>query len=656
MGNRKEDNIRKEIEIADVAEQGPGVALGVTEAGVEKFLASEGVEGIGPAFAKAIVGQFGKEAFRVVKDEPERVAAKVPSIGESRALKASESIRAMKYPPEVVAFLFSCGITESFIERILSKYKRRVEEVIVSDPYSMVEDVWRLSFFTADKIGRALDIAFNDPRRIRGALVAAAKHYAEQGHLFATREEAIAYAAGITHATEEEVAQEIDATVKSGRIVESRGGLYLPVFYNAEKEGARRLMALAKAPVEEVSLDDIPKVDAQGHTYSEAQREAICAILNSRVAVITGGPGTGKTTVLRGVLDIFEKKGIRPVLAAPTGRAAKRMTTLTGVEASTIHRLLGYRQGEGYRKRPIEAGALIIDEGSMMEQVLFDHLLEALRPGTRVIMVGDVDQLPAIGAGDVLRELIASGVVPVAKLNENFRQSAGSHIASGASDINAGRLPESHPESDFIIYEENSTRAIHDRILRLMEYELPESRGISPTDIRVVTPQQIGPLGARQLNIDLQSALNPDAPELRRGMTAMRLGDPVMQTANSRERGLYNGEIGQITEVDIENQTLTVSFSEGRKSTYARSELSELVLAYAMTVHKLQGSEVKYMIFPITMAHKPMLYRNMIYTGVSRATRLCVLVGEVEALRYAIENNPDSTRNSNFATRLREAK
>ncbi|MDE6007122.1 MAG: AAA family ATPase [Muribaculaceae bacterium] len=628
--------------------------LPLTVEGVEKFLASGYAEGIGPAFARALVARFGVDAIRVLTDNPQ-LAATVPGIGESRALKASNCLKSLKYSPAVTAFLFSCGITESFIERIESKYKHRTEEMIAEDPYAMVEDVWRLSFFTADKIGRALDISLNDPRRLQGALITAVKHYAEMGHLYATPEEAINYASGITRAGADEVRSIIAQTVKSGRIVESRGGLYLPVFYKAEKEGAKRLIALADTPVSKISMEEIPIVDSQGNTYSAIQRQAILTILNSSVAVLTGGPGTGKTTVLRGVLDVYEIKGINSVLVAPTGRAAKRMTMLTGMEATTIHRLLGYRQGEGYRKRPIETGALIIDEGSMMEQVLFDHLLEALRPGTRVVMVGDVDQLPAIGAGDVLRDLINSGVVAVAKLNENFRQSSGSYIAAGASDINAGKLPESHPDSDFLLIEENSPQSIHSRILRLMEYELPQSHGVSPTDIRVVTPQQIGPLGARQLNIDLQTVLNPDAPELRRGSTSMRLGDPVMQTANSRERGLYNGEIGQITEVDTESQTLKVTFSEGRISTYARSELSELVLAYAMTVHKLQGSEVKYMIFPITMAHKPMLYRNMIYTGVSRATRLCVLVGEIEALRYAIENNPDSTRNSNFAERLRDA-
>lgn len=638
---------RKETNENTVAE------LPLTDAGVAKFLASSRVEGIGPAYARALVERFGTEAVRIIVLRPAE-AALVRGISEPRALKASESLGGDLDKALLVAFLFSCGVAEMFIDRILGKYRRRAREVVVSDPYAMVEDVWRLSFFTADKIGRALDILPDDPRRLRGALVTAVKHYAEEGHLFASRQEAVEYAAGITRVSESLLEQEIPAVVESGRIVESRGGLYLPVFYKAEKEGARKLTLLAETPVQQVPLADIPARGQAGQLYSKVQTEAIWMILNSAVSVLTGGPGTGKTTVLRGVLDIFGRMGISAILAAPTGRAAKRMTALTGVEASTIHRLLGYRPGEGYHRRVLHTGALIIDEGSMMEQVLFNHLLEAIEPGTRVIMVGDTDQLPAIGAGNVLRDLIDSGVVTVARLSENFRQEAGSRIASGASDINAGRVPESEEGSDFIIIPERDTRAIRERIVSLMARELPESRGIAPTDIRVVTPQQIGPLGSRQLNIDLQARLNPDAPSLRRGLTEMRLGDPVMQTANSRERGLYNGETGVISEVDTEAQTLTVSFDAGRTSVYARSEMSELVLAYAMTVHKLQGSEVKYMIFPITMAHKPMLYRKLLYTGVSRATRLCVLVGEKEALEYAVGNNQEDVRNSNFGSRLRD--
>lgn len=630
----------------------PGTqGLPLTTQGVTAFLASPWVEGIGPAYARKLTDAFGTDALRVLAEQPEK-AETIPGLGKARVATASESLHNLKYPASLAAFLFSCGVSDMYVGKIFGKYRKRTEDVVLSDPYSMIEDVWRLTFFTADKIGRRLGIAPNDPRRIMGALVTAVKQFAEAGHLFATPSEAVAAAARITGAETSEVEALITPLCATGRIVLSRGGLYLPVFYNAEKEGALKLSQLAQDPVEPIALEDVPTVNGEGLPYSDLQREAILKALNSPVMVLTGGPGSGKTTVLRGVIEALSKQGKRVVLAAPTGRAAKRMTIMTGVEASTIHRLLGYREGQGWLHRQIEADVLIIDEGSMMEQVLFDHLLESVRPGTRVILVGDVDQLPAIGAGDVLRDMIKSDAVPVARLTENFRQGEGSLIAAGASAINEGKLPESDPERDFMIVEEPSVKAIHDRIISLMTEELPASHGIRPTDIQVVTPQQIGPLGARHLNADLQARINPDGPSLRRGGTVMRVGDPVMQTANSRERGIYNGEVGHIVDVNPDGQRLTVEFADGRSSDYERSELSELTLAYATTVHKLQGSEVKYMIFPVTMAHKPMLYRNLLYTGVSRASRLCVIVGEEEALRYAVANSPDSTRNSNFRQRL----
>lgn len=625
--------------------------LPVSRQGVEDFLAGEWVEGIGPAFAKRLVDKFGTDAINVLENEP-ALAEDIPGLGPAKIATAAESLRRIKYPRQLLLFLYSCGIGNTFIGRIFGKYRGRTAEMVLQDPYSMIEDVWRLSFYTADKIGSRLGITDDDPRRLRGALVTAVKQYAEEGHLFATQEQAVARAAKLTGVPEESVALQVDDAVGSGRLVRSRGGLYLPVFYKAEKEGAARLSELLSADVEPIDELIIPPHDKFGHQYSKDQRDTIRMALSSPVMVLTGGPGSGKTTVLKAVIDTLKKEGKTVVLAAPTGRAAKRMTNLTGVEASTIHRLLGYREGEGYSHRTIKADVLIIDEGSMMEQVLLNHLLECLQPGTRVIIVGDVDQLPAIGAGDVLRDLISSGKVPVARLSGNFRQGDGSLIAGGACDINSGRYPESDPESDFVIIEENGTKAIHDRIIRLVSKELLVEKSISPREIQVVTPQQIGPLGARQLNVDLQAAVNPVGPELRRGATVFRLGDPVMQTANSRERGVYNGEVGCITEVASDGRNLTVSYSDGRTSVYDRTELSELVLAYATTVHKLQGSEVRYMVFPITMAHKPMLYRNLLYTGVSRARDLCVLVGDPDALRYAIDNNPNATRNSNFKHRL----
>ncbi|MDE7160981.1 MAG: AAA family ATPase [Muribaculaceae bacterium] len=626
--------------------------LPLTPDGVEAFLAGPNVEGVGPAYARKIVERFGTGALRVLTETP-ALAENIPGLGASRVARASESLLALPCSPEVLAFLSSCHIGDTLIERIIDRYGDRTPEVIISDPYSMVEDVWQLSFFTADKAGRALGIPVDDPHRLQGSLVTAVKQYAEEGHLFATPEEALTRAADITGVGEADIRRVLPDAVKSGRLVSSRGGLYLPVFHKAETEGAEKLVQLAAAHPKPVPKEDIPSCTGKGCPYTAEQKEAIRMVLDNPVSILTGGPGSGKTTVLRGVIKAIEKQGEKVVLCAPTGRAAKRMAMLTDHEAMTIHRLLGYTSGRGYNTRLIDADTLVIDETSMMEQVLFNHLLQALRPGTRVVMAGDPDQLPAIGAGDVLRSMMESGTVPTARLDGNFRQSEGSLIASGARAINAGEMPRSKPGSDFMIIPEASVQMIHDRILSLVAEELPSSRSISPADILVVTPQQIGPLGARQLNVDLQSHLNPEGPALVRGSTVMRLDDPVMQTANSRERNVYNGEIGVITDVNTGAQNLTVTFSDGRSSTYQRSELSELTLAYATTVHKLQGSEAPNIIIPVTMAHKPMLYRNLLYTAVSRATNLCVLVGEEEALRYAVGNSPATVRHSHFGERLK---
>ena len=627
---------------------------GITEDGIERLLASDFVEGIGPAYARRLVEAFGTDTLNILTDNPEECSG-IKGLGEARALKASESLKAIRHPLPLLAFLFSAGVSEMYIQRIMGKYRKHAEAVIIKDPYHMVEDVWQLHFHTADRIGKALGIAADDPRRLQAAIVGAVKHYADEGHLFATIPETLAYASAITGIAQEEIGRQIEATIEDGRIVRSRGVLYLPVFYNAEKEGAEKILAIAKKGVtEKIKVSDIPTTDNNGIEYTTMQIEAMETLLNSPVSVLTGGPGSGKTTVLRAVIDVLEKEGKHVTLCAPTGRAAKRMTSLTGRDASTIHRLLGYRQGEGYHKKQMDTDVLIIDEGSMMEQVLFNHLLDAIMPDTQVILVGDADQLPAVGAGDVMRDMIKSPAVPVARLEENFRQEAGSSIAEGAKAINSGAMPESHPDGDFMIIPESTVRRIHDRILSLVADELPHGKGIPSSDILVVTPQQIGPLGARQLNVDLQQRLNPEGPALRRGESIFRLGDPVMQTSNAKDRGVYNGETGRIIEVDPEQQTLTVEYADGNQSTYRRSELSELTLAYATTVHKLQGCEVPNIVFPVTMTHKPMLYRNLLYTGISRASRLCVLVGEEEALRYAVENAAPALRNSNFRHRLSE--
>ncbi len=362
--------------MTDTVKNYKNIAETINPEGVEKFLASSWVDGIGPAYAKRLTDKFGIDAAIVLKESPEEALC-VPGLGQARVESASESLNKLKWSLELLIFLYSCGISDVYISRIFGKYRKRTENIIREDPYSMVEDVWQLSFFTADKIGKNLGIAENDSRRLQGALVTAVKHFAEQGHLFADPDQALEYASHITDVEKEIIEKEIPKICEAGRIVISRGGLYLPVFYNAEREGADKLMSLKVEDESGESDVEIPKYSKNGHPYSHRQKEAIKMGVRSPVMVLTGGPGSGKTTVLRGMIDIFEKGGKKVILAAPTGRAAKRMTALTGVEASTIHRLLGYRQGEGYFAGKIDADVLIIDEGSMMEQVLFNHLLSA---------------------------------------------------------------------------------------------------------------------------------------------------------------------------------------------------------------------------------------------------------------------------------------
>lgn len=628
-----------------------------TERGVERLLASKWVEGTGATYARKLAVAFGASALERVEENPAEAAAQA-GVPLSNVLKASASLQALGDRKAFLAFLFSAGISELFIDRIIGKYRSKAMERATQRPYSMVEDVWQLSFFTADRLGSALGIPAADPERLKAALVTAVRQYSDSGSLFAPVDEAVAKAAEIAGVESGEVASAVEGAVADGRLVLSMDGLYIPVFFNAEEGVARKMAQLAgqgqieKKASAQPAIQDVPTQTASGVPYTELQRQAIAQAMVAPVMVLTGGPGTGKTTVLRGVIEMLEKRGDKFAMVAPTGKAAKRMTETTGRDASTIHRLLGWGPKEHRPRKKLDLDVIIIDEGSMMEQVLFNHLMESLRPDTRILMVGDVDQLPAIGAGDVMRDLIGSRRIPVAELNENFRQKEGSLIAAGAKAIREGEVPCADETRDFIILNEKGTRRIHDRILSLVCEELPARRGLSPWDILVVTPQQIGPLGARQLNADLQQRLNPDARELVRGQTRFRVGDPVMQTANSPSRRVYNGETGRVKDVDLEGQALTVEYPGLGEVRYERKELGELTLAYATTVHKLQGSEVRHIVMPVTMAHKPMLYRNLLYTGVSRARELCVLVGEEEALRHAVGNDSHGRRLSNFGRRL----
>ncbi|MCH5230023.1 MAG: AAA family ATPase [Muribaculaceae bacterium] len=621
--------------------------------GVKTFLSGSFIKGIGKVYADRIFKKFGFEILSENFDFS-RIESEVSGLGPSKLEEIKESFKALKYCPGLLSLLYSGGLSNVEVEKIISHYKGNTEKIISEDPYQIVEEVFKLSFFTADKLGKYMGIPAEDPRRIRGALLTAVKLYAEKGNMFATEEEAIKTASSITGVDKTLVSPEITELVKEERLVRSHKGLYLPVYYKAEKEGAEKLASLINS-AEKITDDlPLPTTDREGHPLTHDQLKAISTVLKNPVTVITGGPGTGKSTTVRGVVKLLEDYDKKVILAAPTGRAAKRLSDLSGREAKTLHRLLGYSMGRGYKTKHIEADVLIIDEASMLEQVMFNHLLQALNPSTKIVLVGDVDQLPAIGAGDVLRDTLNSGTVPVISLAENFRQHEGSLIAAGASAIKSGKTPQADNNSDFMIISEQSPQRIHDRLISLVADELPGKFGITAKDIQVVTPQQEGPLGAKQLNLDIQKRVNPDAIGIRHGMKYFSLGDRVMQTSNSSIRKTYNGETGWISQVSPEEGWIEVTFNDGKISRYLKNELKELSLAYATTVHKLQGSETDYMVMPVSMSHRAMLYRNLLYTGVSRAKKMCVLVGEEKAIKTAIDNPSPSVRNSNFKKRLQE--
>lgn len=629
-----------------------------TKEGLINFLASGFTDGVGKVFAGRFVDTFGEENAIKFIESPSSIdvetLTEVPGLGHAKAEQFIESIQNIKYPLDLLVFLYSCGLGDVEVDKIVKSYGDLSEKIILYDPYEMIEDAWKLTFITADKIGKALGIGYDDPRRIRGAILTALRLNAEMGHLYATEEQIVNFVIRITGVEKKKILPEISALEKDDRIIFSEGVYYLPVYYKAEKEGAERIGEIIRKS-EPLELDESEGfIDRNGNTLSQEQVLAVRTVMENGVTIITGGPGTGKTTAIRGIIEQLEKADKKVILVAPTGRAAKRMSDLTGCEAQTIHRLLGYRQGRGYSNKHLDADVLIIDEGSMLEQVLFNHLLQAVKPKTRIVIVGDVDQLPPIGAGDVLREMINSRTIPVIRLNENFRQRKGSLIAANAEAIREGFVPDEGIHNDFEIILENSAAKIKKRLLDMIATDIPERYGIMPSDIQVVSPQQDGPLGTKALNIEIQEKVNPSGPTIKKGSKIFRLGDRVMQTSNSSSRNTYNGETGRITEVDVEENSVEVTFNDGKVSKYFKNDLGELSLAYAITVHKMQGSETDYMVMPLSSGHRQLLYRNLLYTAVSRAKKLCVIIAEEKALNNAVHNEMPTKRNTCFHTRLRE--
>ena len=658
--------------------------LPATVFGIEKYLGSGLIKGVGPKYAKKIVAQFGTETLEVIETDISRLQ-EVDGIGKKRIKMIRDSWERQKEIKNVMLFLQDHGVSTSFAAKIYRQYGNESLEKMKENPFQMADDIWGIGFKTADGIAQKLGFAKEAYVRLRSGIMYTLSNLADEGHVFAYQEQLIAKAAELLEAEESSIVMTLDQMIMDKDLIcetvdyntdqAEMKAIYLPAFYYAEAGVAGKLKRLAQAPAadrlwhalmdarqktgnESLSID-VSKIQEKVHMeYDEIQADAIRKAAVSKVMVLTGGPGTGKTTTTQGIIAAYRSFGLKILLAAPTGRAAKRMTEATGLEAKTIHRLLECKPPEGYQKNednPLEGDVLIIDECSMIDMILMNALLKAIPEGMRLILVGDIDQLPSVGAGNVLRDIIDSGVFPVVRLTRIFRQAQSSRIIMNAHAINEGKFPDisNGKNTDFFYIEKEDPEEAVQEIVRLVKNNLPRYYKTPWNHIQVLTPMQKGIVGAANLNLALQEALNPQGDGLRRGGYLFRAGDKVMQIRNNYEKEIFNGDIGIVESVDLQERMLKVNFDQ-HIIEYEASELDELVHAYATTIHKAQGSEYPIVVMPVLMNHYVMLQRNLIYTGITRAKKVLVIVGTRKALSYAVRNVTVTKRNTFLKERLCE--
>ena len=626
--------------------------------GIEKYLGSGLVKGIGPRFARAIVQRFGTETIDIIETEIERLY-EVPNIGRKRVAKIRESWEKQKDIKNVMLFLQGYGVSTAYAAKIYREYGKESIDKVRENPYRLADDIWGIGFKTADGIAAKMGYEKEDPRRCRSGILYTLGQLSDEGHVYAGEEQLVKTAGQLLEAGETAIRDTLAGMLQAEDLILDKDAIYLPPFYHAECGTSRRLRDLAESTGRSLfdGLFDPSSLTAEtGIEYDEVQLAAIRQAVTSKVMVLTGGPGTGKTTTTQGIIAALKKAGLRVLLAAPTGRAAKRMSEATGMEAKTIHRLLEYNPQDGYKRNdenPLEGDALIVDECSMIDILLMNNLLKAVPVGMRLVFVGDIDQLPSVGAGNVLRDIIDSQRIPVVRLVRIFRQAQKSRIVMNAHTINQGRFPDTSNgrDTDFFFMREDDPERAAETIVRLVKERLPRAYRESPDRIQVLTPMQRGVVGAANLNLLLQQALNPSGPSLGRGGYTYRQGDRVMQLRNNYDKDVFNGDLGYIREVDTEERTLKVDF-DGKWVEYDITELDELTLAYATTIHKAQGSEYPIVVMPVLMTHFVMLQRNLIYTGITRAKKICVLIGAMKALAYAVRDMSVLKRNTSLRERL----
>lgn len=668
------------------------IRMPTTLLGIERFLGSGLIRGVGPSTASLIVAAFGEETMTMLSEHPERLT-EVPGIGRRRMEMIAESYREHQGTRRAMIFLQSYGVAPALAVRISRRYGDRTPEVIRENPYRLCDDLEGVGFRTADRIGLMLGIPPDSDSRIRAALKFILTDVSqERGHVYLPEEELIRTGAELMQVDPALCRRQLTGLLLSGDLIaeaEKDGSrrVYLPFLYRAEQEVALRLRSLMTAASPGRFAGARRAISGferrEGISFSPAQREAIRQALEAGVFVITGGPGTGKTTLINCLLALLSQ-GSEVVLCAPTGRAAKRMTEATGAEARTIHRLLEYGGEEGSFSRgednPLEAEIVIADEASMIDLALMRALLRALAPGSRLILVGDADQLPSVGAGNVLRDILESGEIPCARLTDIYRQSEESRIVLNAHRINRGEMPLLNGRgSDFFFERRDSAASAAESIVALITRRLPGYLGypegqripLAVRNIQALSPGRRGECGVNILNAMLQAALNPPGegrPQLTWGETVFRLGDKVIQTRNDYQlawrrvvpggeegTGVFNGDVGFITAVDPEAQTLTVLFDEEREVDYDSGNLEDLEMAYCLSVHKSQGSEFPVVVMPVVGAPPLLQTRNLLYTAMTRARSLVVLVGREEVIRRMVENDRVVRRYTTLAERIRES-
>jgi exodeoxyribonuclease V alpha subunit len=718
--------------------------LPATIAGMEKYLGSGLIRGVGPKTAKRIVAHFGIETLNVIEQTPERLV-EVPGVGRHRTQVIQQAWAEQRAIKEVMLFLQSYGVSTSLATKIYKEYGDHAVAVVKSNPYRLARDIYGIGFLTADKIAQAMGLPADAPQRVAAGVAYALNEASEDGHLFLPVDKLVTAAADLLHVAPQQVslgitalwtdaqvkiapspgAEALDAAAWSGdtvaptpdmgsslaagepapiphlvaeqgqlyaagtidqarQLLQEDAAVYLAPLYYSEAGVANRLQRLSKVATsflsafQRYSTQDWAKALAQleaanGFSLAPQQRNAVQTALTTRLSVLTGGPGTGKTTTVRTILQLCDRERCRVLLAAPTGRAAKRLSETTSREARTLHRLLEFKPAEGVafqrnEENPLEADLVIVDEASMLDVVLTNHLLKAIPLGTHLLLVGDVDQLPSVGPGNVLADIIAAiegvvvgsaatlGSAAVVRLQTIFRQEAGSYIIANAHRINHGDTPfiDNDRARDFFLFKTEEPERAAQLCVELVTERIPRRFGIAPEDIQVLSPMHRGVIGVGALNEQLQAALNPPAankPERKIGSRAYRSGDRVMQIRNNYEKDVYNGDMGRITAVDLEMHQVSALF-DGRAVVYDFLELDELVHAYAISVHKSQGSEFPAVVIPLLTSHYMMLQRNLLYTAVTRARRLAVLVGQSKAISIAVRNGKVAERYTGLTERL----